>query len=173
MERRSTQLVLVSLAALVAVVCAAAWGFLIHKSSQYRADMAVVAQEIADASIKNSRHASIRASLKDVRGSIDEISANFIQESQIPDFISGLEKSAGDYGIELDISSINLGGTPEDLVPRSLSLRLNGRGTWRDSVAFIASLDAMPYALDVDDVSLNAGEGEWRFVVDVVQYVIK
>lgn len=172
MERRSTQTVLISLASIGALGFAGLWAFLGYKSESYRAETILVAQEIADSSIQSQRNTSLRMALSRSRPSVDDMADDFIVEAQIPDFIGILEREAEAQSVSLDIGGISLGGSPEDVAPRPLSLRLSGECSWGDCVSFISALDASHYALEVRELSLMAGKGGlWRASIDVVQYV--
>lgn len=173
MERRSTLTGLILLAALMVVACAFSWAFLVNKSADYRAEAEELAQDVADATIRGSRELSVRQSLDEVRASTDDVLAYFIEEEKIPVFISVIEGVALENSISVDITSINLTGSPEDSMPRSLFVRLAGTGTWEDVITFVSSLDALPYALNIQSISLDAGEEGWRVGVDLVQFVTK
>ncbi len=164
---------LLSIAVFLTVAVAAAWGFLIYKSSVYRAEMSVIAQAIADASIKVSKDTLIQESLDEARASVEEISGYFIAESEIPDFISLIEKSAKDRGVSLGIGSINFAVAAEGESSRTLSLRLTGTGAWRDLINFVIFIEGLPNALDIKGLNLVAGDGGWNLSADIVQHVTK
>jgi len=167
-------MVLISLASIGALGFAGLWAFFGYKSESYRAETVRIAQEIADASIQSQRNTALHMSLNRSRASVADVSDDFIVESQIPDFIEVLEREAGVRSVSLDIGGINLGGSPEDVAPRPLSLRLSGECAWGDCVSFISALDASHYALEIKELSLAGGKGDvWNASIDIVQYVTK
>lgn len=174
MERSSTHTIVIVVSSLVAIAIAGIWGFLGYKSEVYRTESIGIAQEVADASAQSQRSLALKASFDRARGSVADVADDFTPESQIPDFIGTIERSARDRSVALDIGSINLGGDPADVGPRPLSLHLTGSCSWRNCVSFVSDLDALHYAIDIRDVSLTAGgKGVWRLSVDMIQYVIK
>jgi hypothetical protein len=156
----------------LALAIAGIWGFLLYEASSYRAETATLSQATAEALRNDSYSASLMNALRGVSGTIESLDGWFIDESDVPRFISRLEAKAKAAGVDLDIGSVSLESAGEDMGGlKALKLRLAGRGSWVNVVGFVSTLESMKSALRVDAMSLRSGAGGWQSSIDVVQLV--
>ncbi len=153
----------------------AIWIFMIWQSFSYKADIMKIKDEIGTNESRDAYLTSIKNVLRDTDEKVKSLESMFILESGVPDFIDYLENKAGNFNIKATISGISLDPVASNGF-KTLHVRVNGSGSFADSVAFVHSVEIMPYVSRIDRVSFTKNNdttvsGEWAVSVDISQTV--
>ncbi|HVU06463.1 MAG TPA: hypothetical protein VHE10_01595 [Candidatus Paceibacterota bacterium] len=172
MKLRTPYTAFVTISAILAVAFLAAWIFIAYKSNAMKSDIAAISAQAENAAANDAYLISIKDALRDSKDELATIDGHFITKDGIPAFIDTVEARARSAGIKADLSSLDLDESGDPALPRPLTFHMGGSGSWNDIVGFLAAVEAMPYALRVDDVALGKGQDkEWSFNADLVIYV--
>ncbi|MDO8579558.1 MAG: hypothetical protein Q7R72_01670 [bacterium] len=166
---------------LVITVLSVVWVFIIIESYSYRSEIVRISDEIKSAANRDSYLSSIRNVLRGTEGDIGAIENRFIGEDDVPGFIEFLERQTRDIGIKAELTGINLDPVIKNSVFRVLHVRINASGSWQEAISFINALDMMPYAMNIDHISLSKmpdssidskvpPNSVWNIVIDISQY---
>jgi len=172
---------LIIIIGLVIAVLSIVWVFIIIESYSYRSEIIRISDEIKSATDRDSYLSSIRNVLRGTEGDVSAIESRFIGEDDVPGFIEFLERRARDIGIKAELTGINLDPVVKNSIFRVLHVRINASGSWQEAISLINALDMMPYAMNIDHVSLSKApnistdskvlpNSVWNIVIDISQY---
>jgi Tfp pilus assembly protein PilO len=101
---------------------------------------------------------SLKATLEQTEKDRNRIFSYFVHEEEVADFISTIERLGKSAGTAVEINSVADEKSADDL--GSLTLSLLSRGTWQDTINFLAMLENLPYKVTVDDSTFDASRSE-------------
>jgi hypothetical protein len=170
MKISKTYIVTLSILASLTLVTLGLWIFLIMKSSSLKAESLAVESDILARTSEGTYFNSIRNVLKGSKPHLETIDSRFIDKDSVPQFIDLLETKSSEAGIKSDFSSIDIGtqSGSEGL----LRIRIAGTGTWGNIISFIATLESLPYASKIENVSFakpDIKDSIWSFSLDFTE----
>jgi len=179
MKLKSPYNSLLAFSIILSVAFLSAWAILVYKSYAMKGDIAKISQAADDIAAKDANLLSQKTMLRDLKDDVALVDGMFLSKDGIPPFIDMLDSKAQAFGIKADIGSINLEeGDAEHL--GTLKLHIKGQGSWQDSVKFISLLESLPYALQMDALSIARGEAKagdkgsvWSWDTDMSVKVIR
>lgn len=183
---------LIYIIALILIALITVLSFIVYKSYEYKAQTASLVAETALLGHQRTSISSIRAALVSAQSAVATIESRFIKETDVPDFISSIERLGVDNSVSINIVSVDLDKievkvpkksepkptTPVVPPPRNLRMRIDGTGSWQQVIRFISALESRQSALTVQSMSLaktvppaERPQETWRFSADITQFV--
>ncbi len=163
--------------------------FVVYKSYTYKALTASLVSEAALSAHRRTSLSSVKASLVAAKSDVASIEARFINESDVPNFISSIERLGSEVMTSMSIISVDLDKIevkipkktdtkPAPPANRNLRMRIDGTGSWQEVVRFIAALESRPSAISIQSMSLaktvppaETPQATWRINLDITQFV--
>src|SRR3989344_2717389 len=101
-------------------------------------------------------------SVSDTHSLIEKIDSYFLGKDDAVLFIERVQKEARDGGVTLTIRSVdteNFGKTDEkskvDPTKELVRLKLEAKGSWRNTIRFISFIEHLPYKVVLEDVNFT------------------
>ena len=166
MKILSSKTILILVIILTAILIAANY-FFFTSIKKINAETSMLSNELA--SYKNEQTTLAgRDGLAELPGLIENIDSYSVGKDGVVDFIENVETEARSKGITLLIRSVgteNIGGATEEesvgATKEIMRLKLEARGSWRDTMEFVSYIEHLPYKIVLHDVGFSsASEGE-------------
>jgi hypothetical protein len=146
--------------------CIGAWSFILYTSFSLKGKIASISSQADSAQARDAHTLSLKSALRESRDSVTLINSRFITKDGIPAFIDLLEVKADALGLTVNLDSINL--------DQNLHIHITGSGSWKSAVSYVSTLEALPYAVSLDNLMLSKIDGSgtrWNIGLDLTTLV--
>ena len=151
---RTKSIVAVSL--LVALVCAAVFGFLLERILRINRAAAELAASIEKEDQRDKQLNALQNLLAELETEQAALDSKFVSQEGVVSFIELLEESGRDAGVSVEIASVGI--QPDTTTNRSyewLRVALRTEGSWAQLFHYIVLLETIPHAMKLDQVGLS------------------
>jgi len=167
-----THSITLSILGVTTLVSLSLWVFLALTSNNLKTETVAIQSEITTKTADSSYYSSVRTALKNSKKNIASIDGTFITKDDVPRFIDLLESKASGVGIKADFGSIDITGATE--TSSVLRVRITATGAWLNLVSFVNTLESLPYALRVENLSFSKTDNKgsaWNMSLELTQYI--
>ena len=161
-------LVIIGTVGALAVVALGIWIFFAVRSNALRTEIVAIETEIASKTAESIYLGSIRSILKTSKADIGLIEKRFVKKDTVPKFIELLESKADRAGIKADFGTIDITSASK------LRVQMTGKGSWTDVIGFISTLESLPYASKIENVTISKADPKlsgWGFGLELIAYL--
>lgn len=158
MDKNSRQFILLIISITIVLAFIGAGVSLYATIISYRSDIAQISGEIDKVSHQEAGAKELMQILKETEVPRNNLTAYFVADDKIVDFITVLESTGTKNGVQADIVDLNAEdstGKPKGTI-NSATIRLEVRGSWVNILRYIMSVERLPYILAVNNLSLRS-----------------
>lgn len=148
------------------------FGFKVILNEQKKASDKEKELSVAKANIRNIEN--LKNLLNEIGGKNKKISSAFLSKNDFVGFIETLENLSRSSGLEMKITSIELGEKDGDADEKSKKpvLSFTAGGRFQDIVQFISLISYLPYQVEFDSISLQKSslgneQGLWDLKINI------
>jgi len=172
MKSTRTRTITISILCLGIAVFLGLWIFFIVGGRALKNESIAIESDSASKMSQGRYFTSIRQALKGSKAELALVDSRFIDKDGIPKFISLLESKSVQSGVDTDFGLIDT--LPQTENHSILRVRITGSGSWINTMLFITSLESLPYASEVETISLAKGAEKsnvWGFNLELTMYL--
>jgi len=142
---------------LLNLAAAGAYGFFLRSLSAVRRNVEISAADVSRSVSKVLELESLESFLEATAEERQAVESSLIGRDGVVEFVKTLERLGRESGLEIRTNSLSVSEAPReaDLV-ELLTVNLEGKGGWRDTIDFLSVIEQLPFSVSIGEVSLAA-----------------
>jgi len=85
-------------------------------------------------------------------------------------FIEKIEETGQTLGLDINILSVNEEDNDNKPGLQEISIALDSRGSWNESLAFLSAIESLPHRITIEESSIERRNEEWYLRASLVLY---